>query len=190
MAEPDNCTQTWIIKLSACSHWCLDPCTAAAHSHCHYSHELGCHRHTLHHSHFHQHPRDKGNNYTIIGLYRGYVGIMEKKMETTIMGFIGTILRVLGWFRNLGFGVSKAPNAENNCAKTVYNNNLQKTRPSSTGSHLNFCPTNRCIAGAWRTSPLSTPLPPLSKLMAPPTPSERQFLKSEHRAFLNGVFLM
>ena len=27
-----------------------------------------------------------------IGLYRDYVGIMEKKMETTIMGYIGFIL--------------------------------------------------------------------------------------------------
>ena len=28
----------------------------------------------------------------ISGLYRGYIGIMEKKMETTIMGYIGHIL--------------------------------------------------------------------------------------------------
>ena len=27
----------------------------------------------------------------ILGLYWGYVGIMEKKMETTIMGYIGVI---------------------------------------------------------------------------------------------------
>ena len=25
----------------------------------------------------------------ILGLYRGYIGIIEKKMETTIMGYIG-----------------------------------------------------------------------------------------------------
>ena len=24
-----------------------------------------------------------------IGFYRGYIGIMEKKMETTIMGYLG-----------------------------------------------------------------------------------------------------
>ena len=28
---------------------------------------------------------------TIIGLYRGIIGIMEKKMETTIMGYIGVL---------------------------------------------------------------------------------------------------
>ena len=28
----------------------------------------------------------------ILGLYWGYLGIMEKKMETTIMGYIGVIL--------------------------------------------------------------------------------------------------
>ena len=27
----------------------------------------------------------------ILGLYWGYIGIMEKKKETTIMGYIGTI---------------------------------------------------------------------------------------------------
>ena len=32
---------------------------------------------------------------TII-VYRGYVGIMEKKMETTIMGYIGTFRVYLG----------------------------------------------------------------------------------------------
>ena len=30
----------------------------------------------------------KGIYRVILGLYRGYIGIMEKKMETTIMGYI------------------------------------------------------------------------------------------------------
>ena len=29
----------------------------------------------------------KGNIWVIWGLYRGYIGIVEKKMETTILGF-------------------------------------------------------------------------------------------------------
>ena len=43
-------------------------------------------------------PRDNGkenvNYYSILGLYMGYIGIMEKKMETTIVywGYIWFIL--------------------------------------------------------------------------------------------------
>ena len=29
-----------------------------------------------------------------IGLYRGYIGIMEKKMETTLMGYIGILVYI------------------------------------------------------------------------------------------------
>ena len=36
------------------------------------------------------------------GLYGGYKGIMEKKMETTIMGFIGIIEYMLGLYRDYG----------------------------------------------------------------------------------------
>ena len=31
----------------------------------------------------------------ILGLYKGYIGIMEKKMETTIMGYIGYNIGVI-----------------------------------------------------------------------------------------------
>ena len=37
-----------------------------------------------------------------IGSYRGYIGIMEKKMETTIMGFIGIIGYMLGLYWDNG----------------------------------------------------------------------------------------
>ena len=33
-----------------------------------------------------------------MGLYRGYIGIMDKNMETTIMGYIGDYIRVGLWF--------------------------------------------------------------------------------------------
>ena len=35
--------------------------------------------------------KENGNHHGILGLYRGYIGIMEKKMETTIVywGCIG-----------------------------------------------------------------------------------------------------
>ena len=32
----------------------------------------------------------------MLGLYWGYIGIMEKKMETTIMGYIGIYYGVCG----------------------------------------------------------------------------------------------
>ena len=37
--------------------------------------------------------KENANYYSILGLYRGYIGIMEKKMETTIVywGYIGVI---------------------------------------------------------------------------------------------------
>ena len=35
------------------------------------------------------HGKQNGNYYIIMGYVWGYVGIMEKKMETTIMGYIG-----------------------------------------------------------------------------------------------------
>ena len=35
-------------------------------------------------------------------LYIGYIGIMEKKMETTIMGFIGIIGYMLGLYWDSG----------------------------------------------------------------------------------------
>ena len=41
--------------------------------------------------------KENGNYYN--GLYRdyrAYIGIMEKKMETTIMGYIGIIGHILG----------------------------------------------------------------------------------------------
>ena len=34
--------------------------------------------------------KENGNYYS--GLYWGYIGIMEKKMETAIVGYIGAIL--------------------------------------------------------------------------------------------------
>ena len=36
-------------------------------------------------------------------MYTGYIGIMEKKMETTIMGYIGIIMGyILGLYRDNG----------------------------------------------------------------------------------------
>ena len=35
--------------------------------------------------------RQLGQHHVSYGIYRVYIGIMEKKMETTIMGYIGAI---------------------------------------------------------------------------------------------------
>ena len=42
-----------------------------------------------------EHGKENGNYYSILGFLRGYIGIMEKKMESTIVywGYIGDILR-------------------------------------------------------------------------------------------------
>ena len=52
----------------------------------------------------------------ILGLYRGYIGIMEKKMETTIQGFrVSFVRRVISLAETTGTGSIATANTTNPC---------------------------------------------------------------------------